>query len=84
MKKKEPQNIIALVYDFDGTLSPGNMQEETIFKAYGIDKKNFWAKSQALVERKGYEQTLAYLKLFITDPVFKKKPITKNLLKKLK
>ena len=83
MKKKEPQNIIALVYDFDGTLSPGNMQEETIFKSYGIDKKKFWAKSQALVQHKGYEQTLAYLKLFITDPVFKRKPITKNLLKKL-
>ncbi|MEI7752192.1 MAG: HAD family hydrolase [Candidatus Omnitrophota bacterium] len=79
--KKTAQNIIAIVYDFDGTLSPGNMQEETIFKAYGIDKKKFWARSQSLVNRRGYEKTLAYLKLLIDDPVFKKRPLTKRKLR---
>lgn len=79
--KKTAQNIIAIVYDFDGTLSPGNMQEETIFKAYGIDKKRFWARSQALVIRRGYEKTLAYLKLLIDDPVFKRRPLTKRKLR---
>jgi 2-hydroxy-3-keto-5-methylthiopentenyl-1-phosphate phosphatase len=79
--RKPAQNIIAIVYDFDGTLSPGNMQEETIFKAYGIDKKKFWSKSQALVIRRGYEKTLAYLKLLIDDPVFKKRPLTKRKLR---
>ncbi len=83
MTRKAAQNIVALVYDFDGTLSPGNMQEETIFKAYGIDKRKFWAKSQALVHRRGYEQTLAYLRLLIDDPVFKRKPLRKAYLKKL-
>lgn len=81
--KKSAQNIIALVYDFDGTLSPGNMQEQTIFKAYGIDKKKFWAKSQLLVTRRGYEKTLAYLKLLIDDPVFKRRPLTLRRLKEL-
>ena len=83
MIQKTAHNIIALVYDFDGTLSPGNMQEETIFREYGIDKKKFWAKSQALVHKRGYEQTLAYLKLLIDDPVFKKRPLQKKLLKRL-
>ncbi len=81
MKKKITQNIIALVYDFDGTLSPCNMQEETIFKAYKIDKDKFWAKSQKLVTRFGYEKTLAYLKLLIDDPVFRKRPLSKKKLK---
>jgi hypothetical protein len=81
--KEAAQNIIALVYDFDGTLSPGNMQEETIFKAYGIDKKKFWARSQSLVVRRGYEKTLAYLKLLIDDPVFRKHPLTPRKLKEL-
>lgn len=83
MGKKAAQNIIAIVYDFDGTLSPGNMQEETIFRAYGIDKKKFWAKSQALVTRRGYEKTLAYLKLLIDDPVFRRRPLTPKKLKEL-
>lgn len=83
MSNKAAQNIIAIVYDFDGTLSPGNMQEQTIFKAYGIDKKKFWARSQALVVRRGYEKTLAYLKLLIDDPVFKRRPLTRKKLKEL-
>ncbi|MFA5392007.1 MAG: haloacid dehalogenase-like hydrolase, partial [Candidatus Omnitrophota bacterium] len=79
--KRAAQKIIAIVYDFDGTLSPGNMQEETIFKAYGIDKKKFWTKSRSLVIRKGYEKTLAYLKLLIDDPVFRRRPLTRRRLK---
>lgn len=85
MKKppKTAQNIIAIVYDFDGTLSPGNMQEESIFKAYGINKRKFWAKSQALVVRRGYEKTLAYLKLLMDDPIFRRRPLTQKKLKEL-
>ena len=33
MAKKRPQ--VALVYDFDGTLSPGNMQEFGFIQATG-------------------------------------------------
>ena len=83
MSKKAAQNIIAVVYDFDGTLSPGNMQEQTIFKAYGIDKKKFWARSQSLVVRRGYEKTLAYLKLLIDEPAFKRRPLSRKTLKEM-
>jgi len=83
MNKRAAKNIIAIVYDFDGTLAPGNMQEETIFRAYGIDKKKFWAKSQRLVREKGYESTLAYLRLLVSDAAFLKKPLTRAALKKM-
>lgn len=36
MTKKRPQ--VALVYDFDGTLSPGNMQEFGFIQATGKTK----------------------------------------------
>jgi len=87
MKKKKraelSQNIIAIVYDFDGTLAPGNMQEETIFRAYGIDKKKFWARSQQLVRNRGYESTLAYLRLLISDPVFRDRPLSQAALRRM-
>jgi len=75
-------NIIGMVYDFDGTLSPNNMQEDTIFREWGIDKKEFWDKSDALT-RQGYERTLAYLSLLIHDKAFQKKPLTRKVLHRL-
>ncbi len=81
--KKNHQKIIGIIYDFDGTLSPNNMQEDTIFPAYGIDKNEMWAKADYLVRKMGYERTLAYLKLFIHDEAFSHKPIQKEKLKSL-
>jgi 2-hydroxy-3-keto-5-methylthiopentenyl-1-phosphate phosphatase len=77
------QNTIAIVYDFDGTLSPDNMQERTIFEDYGLDKDKFWKRSQALTRDEGYERTLAYLKLLISDPVFVKRPLDPKRLAEL-
>ncbi len=36
------QNVIALVYDFDGTLSPQPMQEYTVLPKIGIEPARFW------------------------------------------
>src|SRR4051794_32573063 len=37
------QNTIALVYDFDGTLSPQPMQEYTVLPKIGVEPAAFWA-----------------------------------------
>lgn len=82
-EKYVKHSIIGLVYDFDGTLSPNNMQEDTIFPAYGIDQDAIWKKADQLVREEGYERTLAYLKLLIHDEAFAKKPLKRADLKKL-
>lgn len=37
------QDTIALVYDFDGTLSPQPMQEYTVLPKIGVEPAQFWA-----------------------------------------
>jgi hypothetical protein len=43
------QTVIAVVWDFDKTLIPGNMQSP-LFARYGVDEAGFWAEVEALRE----------------------------------
>src|SRR4029079_4478344 len=36
------QSTIAIVYDFDGTLSPQPMQEYTVLPKIGVEPREFW------------------------------------------
>lgn len=64
MRAKKP--TVALIYDFDGTLSPGNMQEYDFLKAIGIkDKKNFWEENVELAKKNNASEILCYMKLMI-------------------
>jgi hypothetical protein len=46
------QNVIALVYDFDGTLSPQPMQEYTVLPKIGVDPPAFWAQVNREAQRR--------------------------------
>jgi hypothetical protein len=59
------QTTIGLVYDFDQTLSPGYMTDDVVFPNYGISVEQFWKRSQALVDKEGYDNELAYLKTML-------------------
>jgi len=60
-----PQNTIAIVYDYDQTLSPNYMQDEVIFPTFGIDPKKFWACCRELVKAQGFDNELAYMKALL-------------------
>jgi phosphoserine phosphatase len=70
--KKQP--TIALIYDFDGTLSPGNMQEFGFIQAIGQTPAEFWSKSNQVPEGQEVSSILSYMKLMIDEA--KKKGIS--------
>ena len=59
------QNTIAMVYDFDGTLTPQSMQEYTILPELGISdpKKEFWDIVRDESKRGGEDMMLTYLRM---------------------
>ena len=76
-------NIIALVYDFDGTLTPGSMQDYTILPALGIKPTDFWKKvEKESILTKG-ESTLTYMRLLLEACERKDYKFTSSELKRL-
>ena len=51
----------ALIYDFDGTLSPGNMQEYGFIAAVGKSNEEFWHESNVLAEDFDADPILSYM-----------------------
>ena len=63
MKKLRP--IVALIYDFDGTLSPTNMQEFGFIKAIGKSAREFWTENSRLARENDADQILTYMFLML-------------------
>ena len=57
------KNIIALVYDFDGTLSPKSMQEYTVLPNLGVKESGaFWDEVTQEGRTTGAENTLVWMR----------------------
>ncbi|MBQ9310186.1 MAG: haloacid dehalogenase-like hydrolase, partial [Bacteroidales bacterium] len=65
MMNKRP--IVALIYDFDGTLSPGNMQEFGFIQAVGKTKEEFWKMSDGIAVGQDASNVLSYMKLMFDE-----------------
>lgn len=57
----------ALIYDFDGTLAPGNMQEYDFIPAIGKSNKEFWHDSNELARIQDADMTLTYMARMIQE-----------------
>jgi len=59
------QNTIALVYDFDGTLSPQPMQEYTVLPKIGVAPAQFWAMVNREARETESDPMLVYMRHII-------------------
>ena len=61
--KAYDKKIIALVYDFDGTLSPRPMQEYAFLPKIGVDAREFWAEANRISREEGADVLITYMHL---------------------
>ena len=56
----------AIIYDFDGTLSPGSMQEHSFIPELGYaDVERFWSEVKVEAERQDADPILTYMQLML-------------------
>ena len=67
MEKNDNALRVALIYDFDGTLSPGNMQEYDFIPAVGKSNSEFWEESNAISAEQDADPILAYMSKMILE-----------------
>ncbi len=77
------QNTIALVYDFDGTLTPQPMQNYTVLPELGLSAQAFWQEVNEEVRRTGADQMLTYMRLLVEKVEQNKAHVTRADLRRL-
>lgn len=58
-----PKKTIALVYDFDGTLSPKPMQEYSLLPKLGVEPEAFWAETNKIAREQQADPLITYMHL---------------------
>jgi phosphoserine phosphatase len=64
---KEDSINVALVYDFDGTLAPGNMQEFGFVQDIGKDPNEFWNRTYEMAVGNDASTILCYMYLMLQE-----------------
>lgn len=64
-----PKKLIpmAIAYDFDGTLAPGNMQEYDFIPALNMISTAFWSSVNTLAQQHEMDQILAYMHMMLEE-----------------
>lgn len=73
---------IAICYDFDGTLSPGNMQEHSLLPELNLNPKEFWEEVKKLAKTSKMNEILAYMYLILEKANSAHKEITRKAFQK--
>lgn len=69
---------IAIAYDFDGTLAPGNMQEHSFLPELGLTAKEFWPEVKQYARDNDMDEILAYMYLMLKKATASNLPIKRD------
>jgi phosphoserine phosphatase len=69
---------IAIAYDFDGTLAPGNMQEHQFLPDIGMTPTEFWTEVKALTKKHQADEVLIYMNLMLEKARAKHAPVRRD------
>ncbi|MBO7097856.1 MAG: haloacid dehalogenase-like hydrolase [Alphaproteobacteria bacterium] len=69
---------MAICYDFDGTLVPGNMQEYGFIKKLNMTPSEFWNTANGLAKKQEGDEILTYMKTTIDESRKRNLPITRE------
>ena len=72
------QNKIAIIYDFDGTLTPKSMQEYTLLPKLGINSQSFWGNIVKEAKETGGESMMIYMRQLLDHAKSKNIRISKD------
>lgn len=72
---------VALIYDFDGTLSPGNMQEFGFIQAIGKNPEEFWYETNKLSRDASADGVLSYMYVMLQKAIENRKSLDKERLR---
>jgi hypothetical protein len=70
----------AIVYDFDGTLAPGNMQEHSFIPELGVSIDAFWAEVKEARQAEDADEILVYMRNMLVHARRSGRPITRERL----
>ena len=81
MTDKNEKIPMAICYDFDGTLAPGNMQEYGFIEQLGMTPQMFWTTSNQLAREQKGDAILSYMLRMKEESEIHKLPFTKEAFK---
>lgn len=68
MSEAKPTPLV-FIYDFDGTLAPGEMQEHSFIPAVGMKSRAFWKQSNDLAREAHGDRILLYMHLMLQEAI---------------
>ncbi len=72
---------VALIYDFDGTLARGNIQEHSFIPSLGLSVEEFWKRSNGQAKIHDADQILTYLREMLEQASKKGIAVTRESLR---